>query len=348
MAVPSLPFTFSANTPIVSAQVDQNFTTIYAALNAALDSTNFSLARGLGANYITSSGVGVSGAFQAGAYSFAAGTSAQTPLTLTSLASASVPTAVVNMGTSQSVAGLQINGATSITGDIFQALLTPGGTKAAWLTSAGAFNVGSNSNASTAGDLGVSRTASTALIKFGTAASLDFGVTVASQFSFNEILNVLPVALGNLNLQTIVIPSNGPGNAGVLGTEAGGVQGVAGTALCVSNGFSTKLFTINGTNGNVGILGAVSSGSSRALKKNIVPLSHDAFADIMATTILEYNYIGEDDSSFRHIGFIAEETPRSLTGLDGKSVETYSLVSMQISAFQQLVGKLKAAGVAGF
>jgi hypothetical protein len=51
-------------------------------LNASLDSTNFSLSRGLGANYILSSGSGNSGSFQAGQYNFSPSNSGVVPLTI--------------------------------------------------------------------------------------------------------------------------------------------------------------------------------------------------------------------------------------------------------------------------
>ena len=80
--VPSMPYVFTPNTTIVSAQVNANFNTLVIALTGSLDSTNISLARGIGANYIVSSGAGNTGSFQAGQYTFTSGTVGMVPLTV--------------------------------------------------------------------------------------------------------------------------------------------------------------------------------------------------------------------------------------------------------------------------
>lgn len=116
-SVPSKPYTFTPNTTAQSAQVNADFDTLYSTLNAQLDSTNFSLARGLGANYVQSGCVGCTGTFAPGAYAFA-------------------PAAVNNVP-------LSVYGVASQTSDLFDVLLTNGGTKVAWVNAAGQTNLAS-------------------------------------------------------------------------------------------------------------------------------------------------------------------------------------------------------------
>jgi hypothetical protein len=72
------PYNFTPGTTAYSAQVNQNESVLYGAINGQLDSTNISLTRGIQANYINATGG--NGAFQAGSYQFTPATSSSTPL----------------------------------------------------------------------------------------------------------------------------------------------------------------------------------------------------------------------------------------------------------------------------
>lgn len=78
----AIPYPAIPLTTISSSQYNANLATIASLLNGNLDSANVNLARGIGANYIVSSGAGVSGHFQAGIYSFTAQNASQTALSI--------------------------------------------------------------------------------------------------------------------------------------------------------------------------------------------------------------------------------------------------------------------------
>ena len=116
--VPTKPYTFVASTPAQSSQVNADFDTLYSVLNANLDSTNISLTNGIGANYIQSDCASCTGAFDAGAYAFGSNATSDIPLTVYGVAGQS--------------------------NDLFDVLLTSGGTKEFSVSKTGLVNFAQN------------------------------------------------------------------------------------------------------------------------------------------------------------------------------------------------------------
>lgn len=102
MPVPVKPFTFAASTTILSAQVNSDFDTLYSVFSANIDSTNVHPTRGIGANYIVSSGSGATGAFAPGAFSMTPGAIGQVPFSIVGLASQTADLFDVSTNTTKS------------------------------------------------------------------------------------------------------------------------------------------------------------------------------------------------------------------------------------------------------
>jgi hypothetical protein len=68
--------------------------------------------------------------------------------------------------------------------------------------------------------------------------------------------------------------------------------------------------------------------SSREIKDNIIDLSHQEALDVLEhLSPVKFNYKA-DDAKKAHIGFIAEDVPRSVASSDGKSISLTDIVSV--------------------
>lgn len=103
MPVPVKPNTFSASTTIVSAQVNADFDTLYNVFAGNIDSTNVHPTRGIGANFIVSSGSGATGAFKPGAFSMTPDVVGSVPFSIVGLALQTADLVQVSTNTTKSV-----------------------------------------------------------------------------------------------------------------------------------------------------------------------------------------------------------------------------------------------------
>jgi hypothetical protein len=78
--------------------------------------------------------------------------------------------------------------------------------------------------------------------------------------------------------------------------------------------------------------------SSRALKKNIIPLRFDALKAIAQTEIVHYQYKDGPDQDEK-LGFIAEDTPTELVGTEPR-FDTNRVLSVALAAIKQLEARL--------
>jgi hypothetical protein len=88
--------------------------------------------------------------------------------------------------------------------------------------------------------------------------------------------------------------------------------------------------------GNLGIRGALSSASSRKMKKDIVPYSDDPLAVIRSVAFVRFRYKAEPESSHTHVGFIAEDTPTDLSGAGHNSFLINNSLAVNMAATQAL------------
>ena len=134
------------------------------------------------------------------AYKFSANDATAIGLIVSSVSAASANTLQVNMGASQSVTGLLVNGAASITGNIFEVDLTSGGQKALWVNSVGILNT--------------AQTASTGQLGFGNGTTAQTGGLVFTSNTlkfFAQSSTALYAAVnadGTLQLQPTINATN--------------------------------------------------------------------------------------------------------------------------------------------
>lgn len=121
----------------MTAQLLNNPLAAIQAWSTTIDNTNLTGGAGIFASQIVPLNTAEATFGGAVGYTFAPGNTTQVPITATSAANASVATGIFNMGTTQSGDGLQVNGATSITGNLFAAYLTSGGLKVAVIPASG-------------------------------------------------------------------------------------------------------------------------------------------------------------------------------------------------------------------
>lgn len=350
----------------ITLTVTNTFVNGVSTLDATTMNKNFSDVSTWAALFATSTG-----------YVFSGAGAGNTQATITSPASATVATAVINMGTSQSGQGLLLNGAASITGNIFEIDLTPSGTLAMALTGAGGLQVGATAAVPSAGDGSFSRSTTTGAIKVGgTSANgqLDFGIGLAGAWEATTGTFIVPsaksgnypnvyagavanifnysgigaFACGALGSATVALSYGNTGTASAstdLGSMGSTLRTIVGKVFQLNyNG--TPEVTVD-TSGNMAINGALSQSSSADVKTNIIAVQHDFLSDILAIIPHRYNFIGEDHGTEPHLGFIAEGAPASLVR-GGEAVEPYALTVAGFVAIQQICAKLKAANIAGF
>jgi hypothetical protein len=118
----------------------------------------------------------------------------------------------------------------------------------------------------------------------------------------------------------------------------GQVSGVDGRTIMVSaieQGSSDDLAALDMA-GNLGIRGALSSASSRKMKKDIVPYRDDPLAVIRSVNFVRFRYKAEPESSHPHVGFIAEDTPSDLSGVGHDSFMINNSLAVNMAATQAL------------
>jgi hypothetical protein len=151
--------------------------------------------------------------------------------------------------------------------------------------------------------------------------------------------------------------STGPqGPAGTNGTNgtngSNGSQGATGAgfssispaytnALVISNGTSNAAYTNSSiyTSGNNVYADGFFQNSSRTFKSDITNFDKDALEILNATQVVNFFYT--NDNLTPHIGFIAEDTPKELSGIFQSTMDVPSTVGVLIKAVQQLDARVK-------
>lgn len=80
--------------------------------------------------------------------------------------------------------------------------------------------------------------------------------------------------------------------------------------------------------------------SSREKKQNIAEFTHSALKLIDRTKIVNYTF-KDDEANTPHIGFIAEDTPVELSGLDQKDMILTDVIGVLIKAVQELQAQIE-------
>jgi len=122
------------------------------------------------------------------------------------------------------------------------------------------------------------------------------------------------------------------------------VSGVDGRTVMVSaleHGSSQDLAALD-IAGNLGIRGALSSASTRKMKKDISPYLDDPLALIRSVSFVRFRYKSEPETSHRHIGFIAEDTPADLSGAKHNSFMINNSLAVNMAATQELDREVRA------
>lgn len=294
-----IPNNFAPATVALSSLVDANFAAIATWGNGNIDHTNVSASIGIYPSQIISDVNAGSNTFSSAfGYVFASplnvGGSPQ--LTITSPASATQPTLAVNMGASQSKAGLLVNGAASITGNLLQVDLTSGGAHALQLTPVGGLQVGASVTAFLgAGDISASKSTTTGIVWIG-------GSSNAVEIDFN-----------------------------------------------IKNNLAVSYVTTLAANPDI-FAGTYHSTSDATLKTNVAPIS-EALETLMKLKPSTFDWIA---SGKTEAGFLAQDVAEAfplVTSADSRGIMSlaYSgLTALHIASTQDIVAKLKAAGVAGF
>jgi len=92
--------------------------------------------------------------------------------------------------------------------------------------------------------------------------------------------------------------------------------------------------------GNIGINGTISSRSSRAVKKDIRLYPFDALSLLRDVRLAEYHYVGESSNTPLHVGFIAEQTSSTLSGVNHDSFNLNNSVGLSMAAAEELDGEV--------
>jgi len=143
--------------------------------------------------------------------------------------------------------------------------------------------------------------------------------------------------------------SNGAqGATGAQGTTGSGFSSISpayNNSIVISNGGASSAFTNSSiyVSGNTIYADAFYQNSSRSLKTNITPFDADAIALLKRVSVVTFYY--NNDTFTPHIGFIAEDTPVELSGVNQNMMDVPSVVGTLIKAVQELqaqIDELKA------
>jgi hypothetical protein len=339
----TIPNNFVANTLIQSALVDANFTAVATVINGNIDHSNTINSTGFYASDIkpltaaeatfglTATGVG---------YNFLANDATATPLT--------------------------VSGVSGQSADLFDVTLTSGGIKAIFVDSGGALafsKIGAFASGSSVGITG----------DIGAVAGMLFNIPTSSSSGYRWLVNggtITPMQLtaaGNLNV------SSGVGAIGAV--IAGGATTGTPTPgdMAMSRSTTTGAMTIGGTAASVGIdfnitnpnsltfrnassaftpifAGAYTNSSDATLKTNVAPIA-DAITAIMALKPVSFDWKHDGSSS---LGFLAQDVQSVFpvlvsTDVNGSMGVNYDgIIPVCVATSQEIVAKLRSAGIAGF
>ena len=157
---------------------------------------------------------------------------------------------------------------------------------------------------------------------------------------------------GATGAQGYIGSTGGSGVQGYTGaTGATGAQGYTGNgfstispaynnSLVISNGTSNQGFTNSSVyvSGNTIYADAFYQNSSRSLKTNITSFDDNAVDLLKQVSVVTFYY--NNDLQTPHIGFIAEDTPKELSGANQNMMDVPSVVGTLIKAVQELEAKI--------
>lgn len=379
MSTLTIPVTFQPNTTAKSGDVNSDFTAISNWANGNVGSSNINATEGIKPSLLVWANTADGTIAQAHPLTVAPSATGVSALVLTSMASASASTLTINMGSSQSVAGLLINGAASITGNLLEIDLTSGGTKTFTVNSVGGVAVGVPLSALGFGALSVASTTSAGSITLGGSGSSgewDYGVTASAQHTWSAagVARMSLSSAGTLSAVQVVVPAAGVGlgvGAGSLqvgktnnatqaldfgnaigagayttiGSMGDTTQTIVGSQFEIKATGSTSQLTVDGA-GNLGIAGALHQSSKRSAKKNIQDLTFDPLDVICETNWQQYQLNEDPDDKQPHVGFIADDSSEWLGGATKEYLIPSDLAGITAAGLKLLTLKLRAAGIA--
>jgi hypothetical protein len=135
------------------------------------------------------------------------------------------------------------------------------------------------------------------------------------------------------------------GAQGYTGSGFSSISPAYNNSLVISNASSNSAFTNSNiyVSGDTIYAGAYYQNSSRELKTNITPFDTDAIELLKRVSVVTFYY--KNDTFTPHIGFIAEDTPTELSGVNQNMMDVASVTGTLIKAVQELqaqIDELKA------
>lgn len=130
----------------------------------------------------------------------------------------------------------------------------------------------------------------------------------------------------------------------IIGNESVGIGGNNRTVLAVSAssgvGYATFFANLNMNGYYINNAAGYNLRSERKYKSNILPLEH-AMETVEQLKIYSYDKMGEDGQQVPELGIIVDEAPECVLGLDGKTVDMYSYISLIGKSQQELIAMVK-------
>lgn len=320
MSLLTVPNTFTNGTGpaniIDATQMNANFTAVATAVNNIYPSQILPITSGQATFGATATGVG---------YKFLANDATAVPLT--------------------------VSGVSGQSADIFDVTLTSGGTKAAWITNVGAFNVGSTAQAGTAGDGGFSRSATAGQIILGGAThagALDYGVNTAQMFTMSAAGLIVGAGYTGGSVAGDIAGGRST-TQGVLWLGGSSTQMTLDWSLVVASQITARKSDGTYPQFNSGVY---NNASDASLKTNVASVAGVyGLATVLQLKPASYNLLVDGKPS---LGFIAQDVQPLLPMLinqddHGTLLLNYDgMTPVVVQAIQDMCAKLHTAGVAGF
>ena len=163
-----------------------------------------------------------------------------------------------------------------------------------------------------------------------------------AEFNINRVHFNQQITLGNNANHAIA--SRDLYRLNIIGNESVGIGGNNRTVLAVSAssgvGYATFFANLNMNGYYINNAAGYNLRSERKYKTNIIPLEH-AMETVEQLKIYSYDKRGEDGQLVPELGIIVDEAPECVIGLDGKTVDMYSYISLIGKTQQELIAMVK-------
>ena len=108
------------------------------------------------------------------------------------------------------------------------------------------------------------------------------------------------------------------------------------TTITINTSDATNATLMTNIASNMITACCIATTSALKWKKNVLPFTENALGILRNTDVVSFNYKSENDNDLKHVGFIADNTPETLSGKNKDQMRLNDTVGVLIKAVQEL------------